>query len=460
MYVINKPLEEITEADLQYLIDEERIEKKVLEYKSELPRNSDSEKKEYLADVSSFANAIGGDIIYGIKENRKTGKPEKLDGIEIDNVDQDILRLEQIIRDGIEPNIPSSALNITDIQLKNSKYILIIRINRSCINPHRVSFKAWDRFYTRSTNGKYRFDVQELRAAFQNEEIDFNHNIRIVVIYNEDLRMNYHLEEPKGVKQQYGEFLANLPENVKLKLTENKDKIDLFLLEISPYLLLRDIAYFFQRGWNIKIDDLNKDMQHRVENLEYLEDERLTIEDIPILNGDSYIHELKFDLKKYLNWISIPNFKVPKDLVISIARNNKAEILINLKHPFFNYEILFKATTGGLYLITNHPQYIYLFKDLSDYNFKEIRIESKVNFVLDNPDNSLFDNYLSYTKNLRQIIEERFSYDYFLKHQVNSIQYIMLKKLDEIIDTVKKKERLKKFVRKLFSRKNKKIEFF
>lgn len=60
--------------------------------------------------------------------------------------------------------------------------------------------------------------------------------------------MKYHLEEPKGVKQQYKEYLANLPKNIKLKLTENKDKIDLFLLEISPYLLLRDIVYLFQRG--------------------------------------------------------------------------------------------------------------------------------------------------------------------------------------------------------------------
>lgn len=84
------------------------------------------------------------------------------------------------------------------------------------------------------------------------------------------------------------------------------------------------------------------------------------------MNGDSYIDELKFDLKKYLNWINIPNFKVQKDLVISIAHNNKVEILINLKHPFFNYEILFKTTTGELYLITNHSQYIYLFKDLSN----------------------------------------------------------------------------------------------
>ena len=300
----------------------------------------------------------------------------------------------------------------------------------------------------------------QLKNLFPNEELDFNQIFRMVIVYNEDLRMNYRLDEPEGIKQQYGSFLANLPEETKLKLLENRDKIDLFLLEISPYLLLRDIAYFFQRGWNIKINDLNKDMQHRIENLEDLEYRELTIEDIPILNGDSYIEEIKFDLKKYLNWISIPNFKVPKDFVISITRNNKAEILMNLKHPYFNNKILFKLTTGGLYLITNHPQYTYLSEVLSDYNFREIRIELEVNFVLDNIDNSLFDNYISYTRNLRQLIEERFSYDHFLSQQANSIQYVLLKKLDEIIDIVKKKERLKKFIRKLFSRKNKKIEFF
>ncbi len=133
---------------------------------------------------------------------------------------------------------------------------------------------------------------------------------------------------------------------------------------------------------------------------------------------------------------------------------------MNLKHPNFNFKILFKSTTGGSYLITNHPQYTYLYEELSDYNFREIRIEIEVNFVLDNIDNSLFDNYLSYTRNLRQLIEERFSYDHFLSQQAKSIQYVLLKKLDEIIDIVKKKERLKKFVKKLFSRKNKKIEFF
>ena len=88
------------------------------------------------------------------------------------------------------------------------------------------------------------------------------------------------------------------------------------------------MAYFFQMGWNIKINDLNKDMHHRIEDLGY---KQQNIEDMPILNGDSYIDEIKFDLKNYLNRISFPSFKVPKDLEFNIIRNNNTEILLNLK---------------------------------------------------------------------------------------------------------------------------------
>ena len=166
MFIINKKIEEISESDIQVLIDEEKIEKKVLEYKSELPGNSDSDKKDFLAEVSSFSNTLGGDIIYGVIENRDIGKPEKLEGIKIENIDQEILRIENIIRNGIEPNIPSSSINVIEIPLKNLKCALIIRIKKSWLSPHRISFRSWHRFYARSTNGKYPLDVQELKYAF------------------------------------------------------------------------------------------------------------------------------------------------------------------------------------------------------------------------------------------------------------------------------------------------------
>ncbi len=67
MPFINKPLEAIEESDLQNLVVERVREIKTIEYKQSLPGNSDGEKKEFLYDVSSFANAAGGDLIYGIK---------------------------------------------------------------------------------------------------------------------------------------------------------------------------------------------------------------------------------------------------------------------------------------------------------------------------------------------------------------------------------------------------------
>jgi len=166
--LITKNIEQIKNEDLQFLIDNSVLERKTIEYKQSLPGNSDSDKKEFLADVSSFANASGGDLIYGIIQEKDTGFPKQLVGLEIENVDREILRLESIVRDGIEPRIPS--VYTRPIPLSNSKVALIIRVLRSWISPHRVSFKGHDKFYSRSSNGKYPLDVSELRIAFNLSE--------------------------------------------------------------------------------------------------------------------------------------------------------------------------------------------------------------------------------------------------------------------------------------------------
>jgi len=167
--MIAKNIEQITEEDLQALINNSVLEGKTIEYKQSLPSNSDSDKKEFLADVSSFANASGGDLIYGIITDKKTGTPKSVNGLGIENVDQEILRLENIVRDGIEPRILS--VTTKPIPLSNSSTALIIRIPKSWISPHRVSYKGHDKFYSRSSNGKYPIDVAELRVAFNLSEM-------------------------------------------------------------------------------------------------------------------------------------------------------------------------------------------------------------------------------------------------------------------------------------------------
>ena len=159
---------QITEENLQALIDNKVVERKTIEYKQALPSNSDKGKREFLADVSSFANTSGGDLIYGIIEDKKTGAPKSLEGLSIENVDQEILRLDNMIRAGIEPRMPS--VSIRHIPLKNSRVALIIRVAKSWISPHRVTYKGHDKFYSRSSNGKYPLDVAELRVAFNLSE--------------------------------------------------------------------------------------------------------------------------------------------------------------------------------------------------------------------------------------------------------------------------------------------------
>lgn len=166
--IINKDIEQITKGDLQSLVDNAVLESKTIEYKKTLVVSSEADKKEFLADVSSFANASGGDIIYGIVQDTDTGMPKTLQGLNISNVDDEISRLDNLIRTGVQPRLPS--VNIRSIPFENSKVAIIIRVLKSWIAPHRVILGGHDKFYSRSSNGKYPLDVAELRVAFNLSE--------------------------------------------------------------------------------------------------------------------------------------------------------------------------------------------------------------------------------------------------------------------------------------------------
>ncbi|MGK7954407.1 MAG: helix-turn-helix domain-containing protein [Crocosphaera sp.] len=162
MLLNGKPLEQITESDLQELVDNEVAEGKTLDYKEKSSGNSDADKKEFLYDVSSFANASSGNLIFGITEDK--GIAIKIDGVETNDIDKEILRLDNILRDGISPRIPG--IRIQPIQLQNNNYVIIIDIPRSFALPHMVTYKNSSRFYSRNSGGKYQLDVDEMRTAF------------------------------------------------------------------------------------------------------------------------------------------------------------------------------------------------------------------------------------------------------------------------------------------------------
>jgi len=159
--MISIGLSDVTEDDLLALIANEVSEGRSVEYKRELPKGNDEGKKEFLADASSFANTAGGDLIFGIEEEK--GLPINIVGIEIADMDLELRRLDSILASGINPRIK---YELRAIHLKNGNDAVILRTQRSWLAPHRVVFKGNDRFYGRNSAGKYSLDVTELRTAF------------------------------------------------------------------------------------------------------------------------------------------------------------------------------------------------------------------------------------------------------------------------------------------------------
>lgn len=78
-------------------------------------------------------------------------------------LDTEILRLENTLRDCIDPRI--SGLHLRPIKGFENGPVLVLRVPKSYNAPHMV--KTGDsRFYSRNNAGKYPLDVTEIRSAF------------------------------------------------------------------------------------------------------------------------------------------------------------------------------------------------------------------------------------------------------------------------------------------------------
>lgn len=162
-------IEEITADHIASLLDNKVSERKMLEYKEVLPQASDGAKKEFLGDISSFANSLGGDIVYGIRDERDssgkaTGIPEAIVGLAGVNVSAEIMRLESMMRDGVRPRIPN--VQTRGVEIPGKGPVVLLRVGRSWLRPHMVTYGGTSRFFARHNTGKYQLDVQEIGQLF------------------------------------------------------------------------------------------------------------------------------------------------------------------------------------------------------------------------------------------------------------------------------------------------------
>jgi hypothetical protein len=167
-YVIEKSFDDIKADDIAALVANRRSERRTLEYKQQLPSDSEKDRHDFPADVSSFANAAGGDIVYGIADKRDaggqaTGVPEKVVGLGSANLGQAILRLEQMRQSSISPRI--NGVHMRAIEGLPEGPVIVVRVPQSWLMPHMVTYNQSGRFYSRNSGGKYQLDVEEIRAG-------------------------------------------------------------------------------------------------------------------------------------------------------------------------------------------------------------------------------------------------------------------------------------------------------
>jgi hypothetical protein len=164
--MIPKALADINEQDFQELIANKVAEGKTLEYKSALPGASDAEKVKFLRIVTSFANTVGGDLLYGMQAS--SGIPTAAIGLQGINEDQEKLRLESLCLNGTQPRL--TGVQYRFIPTKSGGPVLLVRVVQSWNLPHRVTLGGHSQFYGRNAAGSYPLDVGELRNLFTASE--------------------------------------------------------------------------------------------------------------------------------------------------------------------------------------------------------------------------------------------------------------------------------------------------
>ncbi|QFZ83540.1 hypothetical protein GFK26_12615 [Variovorax paradoxus] len=154
----------IDAATFQAICNQRFSESGTVDFKQELTRNDDKGKNELAKDVCALANADGGDLVYGIKEDSAGGSAESVIPLVGESYDDASRRLLQTLESWIEPRI--RGIQLKHVPLEHG-FGLVIRVPASFDGPHCIrNNNSQRRFVLR--NGTITSDMtyDQLRSAF------------------------------------------------------------------------------------------------------------------------------------------------------------------------------------------------------------------------------------------------------------------------------------------------------
>ena len=138
-----------TRANFQQLVDEGLEESLTLDYKASPALTREGKgPDEMCKDVTAMANSAGGQIVYGVEEDKATAKPS---GVDDGVVDPKITRewIEQILNSKVQPRM--DGVRIDRIDMLTGKFGFVISVPQSQNGPHQApDGKYYKRFNLQS----------------------------------------------------------------------------------------------------------------------------------------------------------------------------------------------------------------------------------------------------------------------------------------------------------------------
>ena len=150
--MLSKPADQIGVPDIKSLIALNVPEGEQVEFKESLSTEKgtvepwmegkgkigNQAKEVLLTEAVGFANAYGGAVLLGIRES-KAKPPVAARIVPIERCTDLAERLQLVFRDCVEPQLPR--IDIFAVPTEGEKGVVIIRVGKSRLAPHRVKFK-------------------------------------------------------------------------------------------------------------------------------------------------------------------------------------------------------------------------------------------------------------------------------------------------------------------------------
>lgn len=160
--------DEDLEAWVRHLVDERVEEGPRLDYKASIALQTTKQRREAAKDISSFANEVGGTLIYGISEDDESpdlALPSKPYGIDpIPGLEE---KLENIYVDAIRPTLVEWRIRKIQLSEFPGKVVYLVWTPESWLGPHMVEAHADRRYYRRGQLRAVEMAEHEIRDRYE-----------------------------------------------------------------------------------------------------------------------------------------------------------------------------------------------------------------------------------------------------------------------------------------------------